>query len=147
MNDREALQQIANIANGQLGQTPGPSPVGEVPPITVKPSPSAILPGDNSVKEQGIVPGQVIGYDFDVYPTDTVRQINIFGAPNFFAYISWAVFDSGGGRVLHGDNVNVNSGGFSLYTSDLAALIQGRYTVAFAVNVAGNSAAQYRRQP
>lgn len=139
--DREALQQIANIANSQLAGTSGSPPPGggaavggDVPAIDVKPSPFAdcgVTHGDP--KQIMIGPLQVVGVTFTVVEGARSRMMRWFGAPGgkLWSLGSWAIFDSGGGKVMEQVNVAYDGIDWEPYLKQLGP---GQYTFAVAQN-------------
>lgn len=138
MSDHIELRVNGLVVYDSGGQASTPTP-GAVPPINTKPSPVGDL-GDGSAATdwRGYVnPGQVVGLTFTCRPYHALRTIDVLadGGP-WINGMSWAVFDSGGGRVLYGDNVPVEGQGLGIPTTTLAQLGNGTYTLGFAVSSA-----------
>ena len=71
--DREVIQQIANIANTQLGGTGGSSgggtPTASAASVTTKPSPfTDVGIGNQDPREIAMAPGMVAGVAFTMKP-------------------------------------------------------------------------------
>jgi len=82
-----------------------------------------------------------------------VREIAVSGMPGgWFNRLSWAIFDSGGGKAMGEDNVlAAGSTGWSIATDRLGVLGAGNYTFAVAVNGPvqgmGKLGVNYNQQP
>ena len=68
-----------------------------------------------------------------------------FGSPGqFWSRNSWAIFDSGGGRVMYADDLLVaGTLGTEIDTATLGKLGAGQYTVGVSVNGSGTLAFQF----
>lgn len=119
---------------------------GGVPPITAKPSPFADCGTSNGLPAQTQVgPNQVVGVSFTVLQQSYSRNLQWFGAPGqFFTACSWAIFDSGGGKVFGQDNTPYTSVDFAQFLQHLGA---GPYTLAVATNGSGNLGIQWQQSP
>lgn len=134
------------VAGG--GGDPNPSPSGPVPPITTKPDAIGHLEDAGQLFPFSAAPFQVIGLDFTCRSGVTSRQIDYFGTGQVFKNTSWAVFDSGGNRVMGQDNWPCGSNGMKIESYMLNQLGSGTYRLAIAVNEPGGQLrARFNQQP
>jgi hypothetical protein len=148
--ESDALAQIHAISASALGlpaadSAPGGAPVaGGLPSVTTKPDAFADLGSSNQdPKTIQVVPNQVVGVDFTA--GEAGRVLRWFGHPGaFFKHSSWAIFDSGGGRVMGADNVTaVGTLGTAVDAATLAHLSAGAtYRLGVTTDGAGELAIQ-----
>lgn len=121
-----------------------PNQGGAVPPITTKPGVAAVLPENGEMIVEQVSPYQVVGYQITTRDGVRARTLDVVtgGGGPWFDHVSWAIFDSGGMRVMGGDDVAVGGGGLALDTPTLMPLGAGIYVFAVAVNSLTGQAGQ-----
>jgi len=139
MNDKEFIASIRDQCNQQLGGGGASPPGSAVPTITTKPAPFANLGTHNGKPaETRTAANQPVAVDFVMVKNSTARALKFFassGGQNWNRY-SWAIFDSGGGRVFGEDNQTVSGTlGSAVPENYLNQLGPGTYTLAVAVDV------------
>jgi len=140
MNDRDFIQSIRDQCNAHLGGSDAGGGGGGtvVPAVTVKPSPFADLGTHNGRPAETRVEAlQPVGVNFTMVKGSTARALKFFasqGGQNW-TRCSWAIFDSGGGRVFGEDNIMpAGTLGYGIDEPTLAKLGAGTYTLGVAVD-------------
>lgn len=135
---------------GGGGSTPS-APSGNVPPINSPASPQFDLGlGGGTIYDAQVSPNIPIGMSLTVSEASTSRGLRWSGRPGaFFQYLSWAIFDLAGNRVMGQDNVIVmGTAGFSIdYATYLSKLAPGTYNASVAVNNGGNLGSNWQQYP
>lgn len=123
----------------------GGSSGSDLPGITTKPDTIGSLgSGNDGPQERVVSAGEVIGYNFSV-GGGTFRKIQWAG-PGAFDRTSWAVFDSGGSRVVGVDNQLVSGTLGWAVTAELNNLSPGEYVFAVSVNRGINLGTQFTQR-
>lgn len=148
MNERDFITSIRDQCNAFLGGNADPNPNPPpgsitVPPITSKPQPFADIGFANGDPAQ--TPTQAlaaVAVDFSMRANSYSRALKFFptqGGKNWNR-CSWAIFDTGGGKVFGEDNIlPAGTLGYGVPETYLAQLGAGRYTLAVALDVGSTS--------